>query len=109
VQRDRVEAQLSAARSAGANIRFGGERVGGRGYFLSPAVLTDVEDSMDVMAAETFGPVAPISRVESLDEAIARANSTPYGLGACVYTRRCITCCARWRISRRGRFGSTTR
>jgi acyl-CoA reductase-like NAD-dependent aldehyde dehydrogenase len=87
-QRDRVEEQLASARRAGATITYGGDRPFETGFFLRPAVVTDVRDSMELMTRETFGPVAPLSRVSSLDEAIARANSTPYGLGACVYTRR---------------------
>jgi acyl-CoA reductase-like NAD-dependent aldehyde dehydrogenase len=89
VQREKVEAQLAAARGSGARILHGGDRSGNeKGYFLTPAVVVDVEDSMQVMSEETFGPVAPIARVGSLDEAIARANDSPYGLGANVYTRR---------------------
>jgi betaine-aldehyde dehydrogenase len=53
-----------------------------------PTVLVDVTDDMDVMARETFGPVAPIAKVESLDDAIARTNASEYGLGANVYTQR---------------------
>ncbi|MFN2587836.1 MAG: aldehyde dehydrogenase [Actinomycetota bacterium] len=89
VQRDRVEAQLTAARAAGARVVHGGDRGGfARGFFLTPAVVVDVDDSMDLMRKETFGPVAPIARVAHLDEAIARTNASDYGLGANVYTRR---------------------
>lgn len=88
VQRDKVEAQLAAARTAGATIVAGGDRPAGPGFFLRPAVVTDVDESMALFAEETFGPVAPIARVDSLDEAIARTNGSPYGLGANVYTGR---------------------
>ena len=89
VQRDKVEAQLSAARSSGAKVLTGGDRGSfDRGYFLMPAVVVDVDDSMDLFKTETFGPVAPLARVDSLDEAIARTNASEYGLGANVYTRR---------------------
>jgi betaine-aldehyde dehydrogenase len=89
VQRDRVEAQLAAARDAGARVVFGGDRGGfDKGFFLTPAVVVDVDESMDLMRRETFGPVAPIARVADLDEAIARTNASEYGLGANVYTRR---------------------
>jgi acyl-CoA reductase-like NAD-dependent aldehyde dehydrogenase len=47
-----------------------------------------VDERSDLMTTETFGPVAPVVRVRSIDEAILRANSLPYGLGACVYTQR---------------------
>ena len=89
VQRDRVERQLEGARAAGARILHGGDRGSfDRGFYLTPAVLVDVDDSMEVMTQETFGPVAPIVKTDSLDDAIERANASPYGLGANVYTRR---------------------
>jgi acyl-CoA reductase-like NAD-dependent aldehyde dehydrogenase len=88
VQRDKVEAQIAAATSNGAKLLRGGERSHDRGFFLSPAVVVDVEDSMELMSKETFGPVAPIARVSSLDEAIERTNASEFGLGANVYTGR---------------------
>ena len=89
IQRERVERQLEGARAGGARVLHGGDRGGfDRGYFLTPAVVVDVDDSMELMTRETFGPVAPIAKASSLDEAIAQANATEYGLGANVYTRR---------------------
>lgn len=88
VQRDKVEAQLQAATAAGARVLVGGERPYDKGFFLSPAVVVDVDESMDVMAKETFGPVAPIAKVSSLEEAIERTNASEFGLGANVYTKR---------------------
>ncbi|MGI5133799.1 aldehyde dehydrogenase family protein [Streptomyces sp. CA-106110] len=89
VQRAAVERQLASARGAGARILVGGDHGGfDRGWYLSPSVVVDVTDDMPLMRDETFGPVAPIARVSSLDEAIARANALPYGLGANVYTNR---------------------
>jgi acyl-CoA reductase-like NAD-dependent aldehyde dehydrogenase len=88
VQRDKVEKQLAGARSAGARVLFGGDRPSDVGYFLTPAVVVEVDEEMDVMATETFGPVAPLMKVGSLQEAIDRTNNSPYGLGANVYTRR---------------------
>jgi betaine-aldehyde dehydrogenase len=88
-QRAKVERQLSDAVAGGARILVGGDRGGfDRGWFLSPSVVVDTHDGMDLMREETFGPVAPLVRVSSLDEAIARANALPYGLGANVYTNR---------------------
>ena len=89
VQRDKVEAQLASATAAGAKVLHGGDRGDfDRGFFLTPAVVVDVTDEMDVMSKETFGPVAPIARARTLDEAIERTNSSEYGLGANVYTKR---------------------
>ena len=88
IQRDKVEAQLASATAAGAKLVRGGDRSHDKGFFLSPAVVVDVDDSMDVMSKETFGPVAPIAEVSSLDEAIERTNASEFGLGANVYTAR---------------------
>jgi len=88
-QRDRVEAQLAAATSAGASVLTGGDRGSfERGFWLNPAVVVGVDESMELFRDETFGPVAPIAKVESLQEAIGRTNSSAYGLGANVYTQR---------------------
>jgi acyl-CoA reductase-like NAD-dependent aldehyde dehydrogenase len=87
-QRSKVEAQVSAAVGLGAELVVGGDRAGHeRGHYFAPAVVTGAAASTDLLREETFGPVAPIVPVASLDEAIELANSTPYGLGANVYTR----------------------
>jgi len=87
-QRVKVEAQVEAAVTAGAELVVGGGRAGHeRGHFYAPAVITGAPASTDLLREETFGPVAPIVPVGSLDEAIELANSTPFGLGANVYTR----------------------
>ena len=66
----------------------GGDRAGHeRGHYYSPAVVTGAPAETDLLREETFGPVAPIVPVDSLDEAIALANGTRFGLGANVYTR----------------------
>jgi betaine-aldehyde dehydrogenase len=87
-QRSRVTSQLEAAVGAGAEVLRGGDSAGHeRGHFLSPAVVVGAPPTTELLGEETFGPVAPIVRVSSLDEAISLANSTRYGLGANVYTR----------------------
>ena len=58
-----------------------------RGYFYLPTVLANVTRDMRVMREETFGPVAPIATFSDLDEGLAMANDTPYGLAAYVYTQ----------------------
>ena len=86
-QRAKVVAQLEAATAAGAEVLTGGDRGGQqRGHFLSPAVVTGAAPDSALLTEETFGPVAPIVPVSSLDEAIALANGTEFGLGANVYT-----------------------
>ncbi len=86
-QRAKVVAQLEAANAAGAEILIGGDRGGqDRGHFLSPAVVTGAAPDSALLREETFGPVAPIVSVGSLEEAIELANGTEFGLGANVYT-----------------------
>ncbi|HUC00828.1 MAG TPA: aldehyde dehydrogenase family protein [Solirubrobacterales bacterium] len=86
-QRAKVIAQLEAARAAGAEVLVGGDGGGqARGHFLAPAVVTGAAADSALLTEETFGPVAPLVPVASLDEAIALANGTEFGLGANVYT-----------------------
>jgi len=76
------------ARAQGAEIRTGGSRLDRKGYFFEPTVLANVPDTAHVMQEEPFGPLAIINPVASLDEAIERANSVPYGLAAYGFTNR---------------------
>ena len=86
--RDRVEALVGAATAAGATLRTGGRRPAdqARGFFLEPAVLAGVAPDMAVFADEVFGPVLAATRFDALDDAIAWANRTRYGLAAYVFT-----------------------
>jgi len=87
-QRAKAAAQVDAAVAAGAEVVTGGGDAGqSAGHFFSPAVVTGAPPETDLLREETFGPVAPIVPVDSLDEAIALANGTRFGLGANVYTR----------------------
>jgi len=87
-QREKVVAQVEAAVAAGAELLTGGGDAGReRGHFLEPCVLTGVPADAALLTEETFGPVAPIVPVGSLDEAIELANGLEFGLGANVYTR----------------------
>ncbi len=86
-QREKVAAQVAAAVDAGAEIVIGGDGAGhDRGHFFAPTVVTGAPAETELLREETFGPVAPLVPVGSLDEAIALANSTRFGLGANVYT-----------------------
>jgi acyl-CoA reductase-like NAD-dependent aldehyde dehydrogenase len=87
-QREKVEAQVAGAVAAGAELVVGGDHAGReRGHFYSPVVITGAPAETDLLREETFGPVAPIVPVATLDEAIELANGTRFGLGANVYTR----------------------
>ncbi len=81
-----VVRHVEAARAAGAKILTGGERMPGPGQFYPPTVLVDVNDKMEIVAEETFGPVLPILKYKDEDEVIARCNDSPYGLNAYVFT-----------------------
>ncbi|MDY0870889.1 aldehyde dehydrogenase family protein [Dongia rigui] len=87
-QRERFEGLMANARQQGAKVMAGGGRPAGlnRGWFVEPTVLTDVTPEMEILNEEPFGPVAPICRVKSFDEALTLANRSRYGLGANLYT-----------------------
>ncbi|MDR6537508.1 NAD-dependent succinate-semialdehyde dehydrogenase [Variovorax soli] len=78
---------LDDARSKGATVATGGERVGSAGNFFAPTVLTDVPLNADVFNNEPFGPVAAIRGFDTLEEAIAEANRLPFGLAGYAFTR----------------------
>jgi betaine-aldehyde dehydrogenase len=87
--RDRYEGILKQAVEAGATPVAGGKRPAGfnRGWFVEPTVLTGVKPDMAIVNAESFGPVAPLVKVDDFDEALALANRSDYGLGANIYTK----------------------
>jgi succinate-semialdehyde dehydrogenase/glutarate-semialdehyde dehydrogenase len=71
----------------GATVRRGGKRIGNRGHFFEPTILTDVPLDAAVMNEEPFGPMAPIVRFGDLDEAIDIANRLPFGLASYAFTQ----------------------
>ena len=74
--------------SKGAEVLAGGRPRPDLGpYFYEPTLLTGVSEDMDLCRAETFGPVAAVYRCSSVDEMVARANDSEYGLNASVWTR----------------------
>jgi succinate-semialdehyde dehydrogenase len=87
-QRDRVEALVTDARAKGVEVLAGGGRPTerGRGYFFEPTLLAGVKAEMRVFEEEIFGPVLPVASFSDVDEAVAAANRTDYGLAAYVWT-----------------------
>lgn len=86
----RIEAMsmlVADAVANGATVRQGGARLGNRGYFFEPTVLTDVPTAARAMNEEPFGPLALIAPFSSIDEALAEANRLRYGLAAYAYTK----------------------
>ncbi len=81
-----VERHVADAVAKGARVLVGGGRLDRPGYWFAPTVLVDVDHTMDVMREETFGPVLPIMRTTSDEEAVALANDSRYGLNSSVWS-----------------------
>ncbi|MDM7916946.1 MAG: aldehyde dehydrogenase family protein, partial [Candidatus Eisenbacteria bacterium] len=87
-QRDRVLSYVRSGRDDGARLRTGGEplSIDGRGFFIQPAVFDRVRAEMRIAREEIFGPVLSVLTFSTAEEAIEKANDTPYGLAAAVWT-----------------------
>src|ERR1700754_408540 len=84
--RDEIRGQLQDALDGGGELVLGGGEIEGKGYFVQPTIVANPAQDARVAREETFGPLLPIWRVSTLDEAIERANDSEYGLGASVWT-----------------------
>ncbi|MBB6447722.1 NAD-dependent succinate-semialdehyde dehydrogenase [Bacillus benzoevorans] len=83
----KVQDQLDDAVKKGAQLVLGGNGLNEEnGYFITPAILTNVTEDMKCMNEETFGPITPITTYRTTDEVIERANNTPFGLAAYIFT-----------------------
>jgi aldehyde dehydrogenase (NAD+) len=87
----RILHYIDLGKSQGARLLTGGQRVGNKGYFIAPTIFADVTDDMKIAQEEIFGPVQAVLKFKTIDEAIARANSTTYGLAAAVCTKDIYT------------------
>jgi succinate-semialdehyde dehydrogenase / glutarate-semialdehyde dehydrogenase len=84
---DKIERHISDALERGARVVTGGKRLAALGpNYYAPTLLVGADATMACSCEETFGPVVPVTRFESEDEAIAAANDTPYGLAAYFYS-----------------------
>ncbi|GAB7358453.1 hypothetical protein MBLNU230_g2517t1 [Neophaeotheca triangularis] len=90
-QYDRVLSYIETGKSEGATLALGGHAdkdvAGGKGFFISPTVFTDVTPEMRIFREEVFGPFAVVSTFKTEEEALERANDTMYGLGSAVFTQ----------------------
>ncbi|WP_026226850.1 aldehyde dehydrogenase family protein [Hoeflea sp. 108] len=106
-QFERVQGYLRSGAEEGAQLVAGGERLTqgalAKGHFVAPAVFAGVSDTMTIAREEIFGPVISALPFDTLDEVMTRANDTPYGLAAGVFTRDLSTA---HQLSRRLRAGS---
>lgn len=85
-QLEKVSGMVDRAVAAGAKVRCGGKAMGGAGYRYEPTVLTDVEQSSEIVQKEVFGPVLPVLAFDTFDEALALANDCEYGLASSLFT-----------------------
>ncbi|GAB2787080.1 NADP-dependent succinate-semialdehyde dehydrogenase [Halomonas shantousis] len=99
---DKIRAHIDNAVSLGAKVLCGGKGHALGGSFFEPTVLGEVTAEMDVAAEETFGPLAPLFRFHSEQEAIRMANDTPFGLAAYVYSQNIGRC---WRMGEALEYG----
>jgi succinate-semialdehyde dehydrogenase/glutarate-semialdehyde dehydrogenase len=84
---DAIEGFVNDAVAKGAKVETGGKRIGNKGYFYEPTVLTNVPREARIMNEEPFGPVAVIGAFATFDDVVSEANRLPYGLAAYAYTR----------------------
>ena len=82
-----MESLIADAVGKGAEVRTGGKRIGNKGNFFEPTVMTGVSKEMRVMNEEPFGPLAVIAPFRGLEDVIAEANRLPYGLASYAFTR----------------------
>lgn len=98
----KVQSHIVDATEKGATIRIGGQRSALGGTFFEPTVLTGVTQDMKVSKEETFGPLAPLFRFKTEDEAVAMANDTEFGLAAYLFTQ---STARQWRVGEALEYG----
>jgi len=84
---DKILSLIDSGKKEGAKLECGGGRFGDKGYFIQPTVFSGVNDDMRIAKEEIFGPVQQLLKFKTLEEVIERANATPYGLAAAVFTK----------------------
>jgi acyl-CoA reductase-like NAD-dependent aldehyde dehydrogenase len=105
-QLEKVAAQVNEAVRKGAKVLSGGRRHPGlSGYYYEPTVLVEVDHSMSIMTEETFGPIIPIVKVSSADEALRMANDSRYGLSASIFSKDKA---AAWQLAEKMESGSVS-
>ncbi|MFK5979444.1 MAG: NAD-dependent succinate-semialdehyde dehydrogenase [Rhizobiaceae bacterium] len=84
---EKVQIHIADALAKGANVTIGGAKIDGDGAFFQPTILTGVTSDMTIASEETFGPVAPLFRFDSVEEVIQQANDTEFGLASYFYAK----------------------
>jgi aldehyde dehydrogenase (NAD+) len=86
-QLDKILGYVDLGQKQGARLIVGGQRFGGKGYFVEPSIFDNVKDEMAIAKDEIFGPVVSVLPFERVEEVVQRANDTSYGLAAAIWTR----------------------
>lgn len=87
MQIDKILSYVDIGTKEGARIITGGEKKGEKGYFIKPTIFADVKEDMRIVKEEIFGPIVSVSKFSSVDEVIAMANDSEYGLAAGIHTK----------------------
>jgi acyl-CoA reductase-like NAD-dependent aldehyde dehydrogenase len=90
-QHQSVSELLTRAKTEGAQILIGGDKIGEKGYFIQPALVTNLTAQSCLAKTEIFGPIMPLFSFDSFEDAITKANDTEYGLAAYVFTNNIKT------------------
>ncbi|CAG8203008.1 unnamed protein product [Penicillium salamii] len=88
LQYDKILDYIEQGKQNGARILAGSVQHGSKGYFIEPTVFADTTEYMAIVREEIFGPVVTISKFKTQDEAVKKANDTPYGLAAAIFTQK---------------------
>ena len=83
----RILGYIESGKAEGATLQVGGAKAGDAGYFIEPAIFTDVKADMKIVREEIFGPVGVVIKFANEDEVIDQANDTHYGLAAAVFSK----------------------
>jgi phenylacetaldehyde dehydrogenase len=86
VQLDRVCQYIESGRKEGAQLITGGERADSKGYYVKPTIFTSEDDNLVIAREEIFGPVLVVIPFDDVDEVVRRANDSPYGLAASIWS-----------------------
>lgn len=86
-QLDKILHYVALGKKQGAKLLVGGERVGDKGFFVSPTIFDNVKDDMAIAKDEIFGPVVSVLPFSGVEEVVERANNTTYGLAAAIWTK----------------------
>lgn len=87
LQFDRIMGYIKSGKEEGAKIEMGGERHGNEGFFVQPTVITGATGDMKIMQEEIFGPVVAIAKFTDIEDVLAKAHDTMYGLASAVHTK----------------------